>query len=84
MRFRVDDRVKILPSATQIGVEEEEVGKFGVISHIESEEVEHYGIVVQMNEICKARGYIPSWSVDADMIRLLHTKGKQLLFSFME
>jgi len=81
--FKVGDRVKILPYATSVGVEPEDVGKIGEISHIDSIVKRRYGIIVQMKEVCKARGCVPVWSVGFDMIELTPTKGEQLLFNFM-
>ena len=80
MRFKVGDRVEILPLVTGVGVEEEEIGKVGVVSHVFSDT----DVMVKMNEVCKARGCIPEWSVGVEMIKLLPGKNEQLLFSFMK
>ena len=84
MQFKIGDRVKILQRATSVGVEQEEVGKIGVISSINDLVDRGYGIKVQMSEICKIRGYVPKWNVGATMIELYPTKNQQLLFNFME
>jgi len=48
----------------------------------------HYPILpdriwVKMESICKVRGRRCDWLVGAEMIELLPTKNKQLLFNFM-
>jgi len=77
--FKIGDKVEILPYATSVGVESEDVGKVGVINYMNDVASERFGIAVQMKEICKARGYIPNWSVGYKMIKLVPTKGEQLL-----
>jgi len=84
VKFKVGDRVKILPLATSVSVESEEVGKVGEISSISRNVTRSFGIWVQMKEVCKARGYIPKWSVGTDMIELFFVKNEQLLFEFMD
>ena len=83
MKFKIGDKVKILSSATDVGVEEEDVGKVGTISFISDDISKWFGFEVQMPEVCKARGYIPVWSVGAGMIELARKPNEQLLFSFM-
>ena len=83
MKFKVGDKVKILPYATSVNVESEDVGKIGVITSTQSTPSRTYGIIVYMDEICNARGCKCKWSVGTDMIKLSSTKGKQLLFDFM-
>ena len=84
MKFKVGDKVKILLSATSVGVEREEVGKVGVITRMENRVCEDYGIGVKMNEVCETRGYIPTWNVGEGMIVLSPQKNEQLVFDFME
>ena len=84
MKFKTGDKVKILSSATDVGVEECDVGKVGVVSRVDSEAGTMFGFLVKMNEICKARGCIPVWSVGAGMIELARKPNEQLLFNFMK
>ena len=79
MKFKVGDKVKILSSATQIGVEKVDVGKDGVIISTGGSSA-----LVYMDKVCSVRGYRCRWSVNISMIKLLPTKGEQLLFSFMK
>ena len=83
MKFKIGDKVKILPCATSVGVESEDVGKTGVISYMISRPDSDYGITVQMGNICKIRGKICRWTVGYEMIELCPVKGQQLEFSFM-
>ena len=83
MKFKIGDKVKILPYATSIGVEFEDVDKIGVISRMTSCPGPTYGIQIQMNEVCKVRAKICKWSVGYEMIELCPIKGQQLEFSFM-
>lgn len=82
--FKVGDKVKLLPKVTSCGVESEEVGKTGIIKIIGGDACEYYGFMIQMGEVCKARGCIPVWSVGGRMIELMPKKNEQLLFNFME
>lgn len=84
-KFKVGDKVKILQEATMVGVEQEDVGKIGMISSVNENILSKYsGLRVQMNEICIVRGYKPNWSVGYSMVELSLKKGEQLLFSFMK
>ena len=67
-KFKVGDKVKILPSATRVGVESEEVGKVGVIKDI---------------RVCTARGCVCLWNVGCKMLELYPVKNQQLEFPFM-
>ncbi len=73
MKFKIGDRVIILPSATRIGVWEERVGNIAVISELNF-----------MNEyiLIEEEGYV--WSVKRSHIKRIAIKGEQLLFAFME
>ncbi len=82
--FKVGDKVKLLPAVTMAGVESEEVGKIGVINLISQDVSGWYGFMVRMQETCKARGYVPTWSVGGKMIELSPRKNQQLLFNFMQ
>lgn len=82
-KFRVGDKVKILPYATSVGVEDEEIGKIGTIRSISSRITDWSGFMVAMEEICDVRGYAPCWSVGWRMIELFPRKNEQLIFDFM-
>lgn len=84
MKLRVGNRVKMLSTATSVDVEAEEVGKVGTIIYLSKYLTAYCGIRVQMDNICKARGYIPTWAVGAGMIKLVPVKGQQLLFDFVK
>ena len=81
MKFKMGDKVKILPSATGVGVDETDVGKGGVISSVS---MSGSSALVYMDGVCSGRGLKCRWSVNTNMIKLLPTKGQQLLFSFMD
>ena len=75
MKFKVGDKVKILPSAVNIGVDKSDVGKIGVIFEIESPE----SILIKTT-------YTENWfwCVDPEDIVLVVKVGQQLTFSFMK
>ena len=83
MKFSVNDRVKILQTATSVGVEAEEVGKVGTITNIYAYTTSWCGYKIQMDNICKARGHKPKWNIGTEMMELLPKKNEQLLFDFM-
>ena len=82
-KFKVGDKVRILESATSVGVEREDVGKTGIINYVDNRASKGYGINVDMDEVCRARGYKAKWSVGYGMIELSLRKGEQLEFKFM-
>ncbi len=82
-KFKLGDKVKILPRATTVSVEREEVGKTGVITSISSLENNFNGIIVYMDKICKVRDFRCKWSVGYGMVELCVKKNEQLLFDFM-
>lgn len=73
MKFKIGDKVKILPSAAYIGVEENEIGTTQTIIRVESLDT----IVITDTD----GGY---WHVDPHDIIPVIKVGQQLLFSFME
>lgn len=73
-KFKVGDKVKILPSATRISVAKNEVGVVGEIIHIYDQD----GLVV--NTVTER--YVP-WVVRAKDIVPVVKVGEQLEFSFM-
>ena len=80
MKFKIGDKVKILPSATFIGVCKDEAGKTGVIvEYISSKE-----IIVLMDKPHHKHGYRIDWVVESSQIEPMVKVGQQLLFNFME
>lgn len=78
-KFKVGDRVKMLPSAVDIGVFTSEIGKVGVIT-----ELNYLGLYirVRMDKKCKGVGFEKYWAVNPDQIELVILIGQQLLFDF--
>ena len=74
-KFKVGDKVRILPSAIDINVVESEIGKTGVIIEINSPNC----IIVDTSSHTYG-----SWIVGSDDITSVIKKGQQLLFPFME
>ena len=72
-KFKVGDKVKILPSATTIGVEDSEVGTTQTILQIESP------TTIVITDSTDGR-----WHVYPRDITPVFIVGQQLLFSFME
>ena len=77
MKFKVGDKVKILPSAMIIGVSKREVGKVVNIRNIYNESD---GILIADSR----GGEYGCWCVNSYDIALAFVKGQQLLFEFME
>jgi len=80
MKFKVGDKVKILPSAVGIGVLEEAIGKAGIIT-----DCSYLGryIRVYMDNVCSIKGYRRDWAVNESDIAPVIVVGQQLLFDFM-
>lgn len=81
MKFKVGDRVKILPSAVAIGVFKSEIDKTGIIT--DCNYMDEY-IMVYMDSDCKEVNWRKEWAVQPDQIEKAIKVGQQLLFSFME
>ncbi len=77
VKFKIGDKVKILPSATGVTVWKEEVGKIGRVTSIRYD-----SFYVRMLNPCK--GKLRLWSVGDNMIALIVKVGQQLLFEFMQ
>ena len=77
MNFKVGDKVKILPSATIIGVRKSEVGKTVLIRGIYNES----DSIMVTDSRGEGYGY---WSVNSYDIAPVIKVGQQLTFSFME
>ena len=77
MKFKIGDKVKILPSATIIGVWESEVGKTVSIRSIYNESA---GVMITDS---RGEGY-GLWCVNSYDIAPVIKVGQQLLFSFMQ
>ena len=74
MKFKVGDKVKILPSAAIIGVEKSEVGKVVKVRCV-------FGDDILIND---SRGKMyGTWSVNSYDITPAIKVGQQLLFDFM-
>ena len=73
MKFKVGDKVKILPSAMGIGVSESEVGTIQTILW-----------VVSLDTIVITDSGGSCWHVDPKDIAPAIKVGQQLLFNFME
>lgn len=72
-KFKVGDKVRILPSVVNIGVSESEVGTIQTVIRI---------IDPETIDITTSSG--GSWWVRPDQIECIIIKGQQLLFNFME
>ncbi len=81
MQYKVGDKVKILPSATEVRVPNGEVGKSGTITFI-TQSGRHMNIT--MDKPLKGFRAVYCWSINIEHIELLVVKGQQLLFNFME
>lgn len=75
MKFKIGDKVKILPSAVDIGVDKGEIGKIGVIFQIESSDR-----ILIKTSFTK----VWFWEVHSRDIIPAIAKGQQLLFNFMQ
>lgn len=79
MKFKKGDRVRILPSAVDVNVASDEVGKTGVIVNYNSPK----DMVVLMDKPRKYNGFTGSdridWIVDCSQIELAIVPGRQLL-----
>lgn len=73
MKFKIGDKVKILPSAVAIGIYESEVGTIQTILQIISSTT----IVITASDG-------GCWHVDPEDITTAVVKGQQLLFDFMQ
>ena len=77
MKFKIGDKVKVLPSVMTIGVSEREVGKIVSIRSIYNESD---GIMITDS---RGEGY-GCWCVNNYDIAPVIKIGQQLLFNFME
>ncbi len=73
LKFKVGDKVKILPSAVDIGVSKSEVGTTQTILRVEN-----------LDTIIITSSDGGSWDVYSDDIIPVIVIGQQLLFDFME
>lgn len=79
-KFKVGDKVRILPEATLWNVPEAEVGKLGVIDCCYSPK----RFRVYMDELWVQYNEREKWEVHSSHIELAVKPGQQLLFAFME
>lgn len=78
-KFKVGQKVKLLPSIVNRGVLRSEIGKVGIITSISP-----YGIVnVKTDFKAINRSRWPGWSLQTNDIAPVIKKGIQLLFAFM-
>jgi len=80
MKFKVNDRVKILPSATETGVLNSEVGKIGIVIATHDFTDGSQILLVQMLNLC--RGKYQKWTISSRYIDIATKIGEQLLFDF--
>ncbi len=81
MRFKVGDKVKILPSALDVAVWKEEVGKIGRAISIFPQGNGSQRLYVKMLNPCV--GKLRQWSMSNRHVVLIPKVGRQLMFSFM-
>ena len=79
MKFKVGDKVRMLPSAVDIGVFKAEIGKTGTVT---DNNFLHRYILVRMDEPYSKK--IFTWSVRSAQITSVIKVGQQLEFAFME
>ena len=77
MKYKIGQRVRLLPSAINDGVYSEDCGKEGTI--VQSDLPEYLQIEMK-SPICRRR----YWYASPENIEQVIVKGQQLLFSFME
>lgn len=80
-KFKVGDKVRILPSAIDVEVPSEEVGKTGVVKNISKDGTD---FLVLMDKPRREGGTRLDWVVNLSQIEQVITPGQQLIFSFME
>ena len=76
MKFKIGDKVKILPSAVDGGVGERNVGKIGVITYHASGD--YFCVLMDYD----SRDGL-TWAVYPNQMEHVIKVGQQLLFSFM-
>ena len=75
MKFKKGDRVRVLPSAVDVSVPEDEVGKTGIITNYHSLKL----ILVLMDKPCMENGHRCDWCVESHHIEPMIKVGQQLL-----
>lgn len=78
-KFKIGDKVKILPSAVENGVARSSVGKIGRVAKLNKEHG-YFCVVMDDDGIIQP---VNGWVVFPDEVELVVIKGQQLLFSFM-
>lgn len=79
-KFKVGDKVRLLPSAVNGCIDVEEVGKTGIIKMCDWPE----SMIVYMDKPLKRFDYRIEWVVQSSMIEPYAQIEEQLLFNFME
>jgi len=82
MKFKIGDKVRILPSAIKIGVWAAEVGKIGIVTSGCIVPDGRQFLQIKMLNLCK--GKYRRWSVSNASLCPAVEKNEQLLFGFME
>ena len=80
--YAVGDKVKILPSAVDIGVPDNEVGRTGVVKSCTSLRP-FISIFMDEPRTCYGNHCRHTWGIKSSQIELMIVKGQQLLFEFM-
>ena len=80
-KFKVGDKVRILPSALNVHVPEDEINKIGIIM---GRDIHSKYNKVLMDKIRTRSGYRVDWLVSDSQIEPAIKVGQQLLFKFME
>jgi len=75
-KFKVGDKVRILPSAINGGVSEKAIGKIGtIVAHCRGV---YFEVIMDKNQDTGPNPHLP-WAVYHDQIKLVIIKGQQLL-----
>ena len=81
MKFKVGDKVRILPSAVDGGVSEGAVGKIGKITR--NCPGGYFDVIMDKDQDSGPNSHLP-WAVYPDQMEPAVVKGQQLLFNFMQ
>ena len=81
MKYKVGQRVRLLPSATKVMVPYDEVGKPGKLTFVTSD---GFNMNIHMDKPREGNRLANSWGISHYHIESIIEKGQQLLFSFME
>ena len=79
MKFKIGDKVRILPSAVDGGVSEYSVGKIGQIINYHKE-YRYFLVRMDSQEVVQPQ---QGWAIFPNQIEQIYRIGQQLLFDFM-